>query len=377
MIPYARQSITAADVAAVLQVLQSDFLTQGPAVPAFERALGAYCDAPHATAMNSATSALHLACLALGLGPRGRLWTSPNTFVASANCGRYCGAAVDFVDIDRATGNLDPQRLEDKLKRSRKRPDVVVPVHFAGRPCDMAAIAGLARRYGFRVIEDASHALGATSAGARVGNGRHSDITVFSFHPVKIITTGEGGMALTRDARLHEMLQRLRTHGITRDPRRFRGRPHGSWYYEQVALGYNFRMTDIQAALGMAQLARLDTFVEKRRALARRYHERLAPLPLERPPPDDASAWHLYVVHARGGRARRAAIYRRLRDAGIGANVHYIPVHLQPYYRALGFRAGQFPSAEAHYGSALTLPLYADLTEAQQDEVVAALERAL
>jgi len=378
MIPYGRQNITADDVAAVTEVLRSDFLTQGPAVPRFEAALAAYCGAPHATALNSATSALHVACLALGLKPGGRLWTSPNTFVASANCARYCGAHVDFVDIDRATGNLDPQKLEDKLKRARRRPDIVVPVHFAGRPCDMAALGTLSAKYGFRMIEDASHAVGARYADGRVvGDGARSAVTVFSFHPVKIITTGEGGMALTRESALHASMQRLRTHGITRDPADMTVTPPGPWYYEQVELGYNYRMTDLQAALGCAQLARLDTLLARRRALVRRYDGLLADLPVHRPVPDDASAWHLYVVRVKGGKARRASVYRKMREAGIGVNVHYIPVHLQPYYKALGFRAGQFPEAEAWYDAAITLPLYPDLSDAQQDDVAAALRNAL
>lgn len=379
-IPYGRQSISQEDIDAVVAVLKSDFLTQGPTVPAFEQAFAAHCGAPHAIAVNSATSGLHLACLALGLGPGDRLWTSPNTFVASANCGLYCGAQVDFVDIDPHTYNLCPQKLADKLAAARtagQLPKVLVPVHFAGQSCDMARIGALAREHGVKVIEDASHAVGATYGGAPVGNCAHADATVFSFHPVKIITTGEGGLVTTRDAAIAERLRLARSHGITREPAQMSGTPEGAWSYEQIALGHNYRLTDLQAALGLSQLRRLPAFLARRIELAARYDRLLAPLPLVLPrqAPGQQSAWHLYVVQVPEG--RRAAVFERLRAAGIGVNVHYIPVHLQPYYRKLGFKPGDCPAAEAYYARALTLPLHAGLTEQQQDRVVAALGEAL
>lgn len=380
MIPYGRQSISAGDIAAVEAVLRSDFLTQGPAVPAFEAAVATYCGARHALAVNSATSALHIACLALDLGPGDWLWTSPNTFVASANCALYCGASVDFVDIDPRTYNLCPHALAGKLERAKaegRLPKVVVAVHFSGQSCDMAAIGELAQRYGFAVIEDASHAIGASYGGAPVGNCAHSRMTVFSFHPVKIVTTAEGGLITTQDDALAQRLQRLRSHGITRDPAQMEGEPEGPWYYQQVELGYNYRMTDMQAALGSSQMTRLDAFIARRRELAARYDRLLAGLPLLLPAQatGQASAWHLYVVQST--KLPRAGLFARLRAAGIGVNVHYIPVHLQPHYRRLGFKPGDLPEAEAYYDRVLSLPMYASLSDEQQDVVVAALRDAL
>lgn len=383
MIPYGRQSIDAADEAAVLAALRSDFLTQGPAVPAFEATLRAATGARHAVAMNSATSALHAACLALGLGPGKLLWTSPNTFVASANCARLCGADVDFVDIDPATLNLCPQALERKLgeaDRAGRRPDVVVPVDFAGLPADMRAIRSLSERWGFRVLEDASHAIGAREDGVPTGAGGGADITVFSFHPVKIVTTAEGGAALTAHDDLAQSMERVRTHGITRDPAQMRGGSEGPWYYQQVGLGLNYRMTDLQAALGESQMRRLGSFVRTRSELADRYDRLLDGLPVVRAPrrPGAESAWHLYVIQLEQPLAdRRRQVFERLRSAGIGVNVHYIPVHLHPYYRDLGFREGDFPNAERYYRRAITLPLHAGLTLAQQDRVCEALREAI
>jgi UDP-4-amino-4,6-dideoxy-N-acetyl-beta-L-altrosamine transaminase len=380
MIPYARQSIDEADVAAVVAVLQSDFLTQGPAVPRFEQAVAQYCGAAHATAVGNGTMALHLACLALGVGPGDLVWTSPNTFVASANCARYCGADVDFVDIDADTLNLSPAKLADKLHAARRQgrlPKVVIPVHFAGRSCDMTAIGDLGREFGFRIIEDAAHALGATHAGERVGSGCFSDVTTLSFHPVKHVTSGEGGMLLTRDPAIHAQLVRLRTHGITRDPALMQGESEGPWYYEQVELGFNYRMTDLQAALGTSQMARLPEFLERRQQLVRRYRRLLAALPVGLPAADaDAeSAWHLFVIRVPA--TARCAIFTSLRAAGVGVNVHYIPVHVQPDYLRLGFRRGQFPEAERYYQEAITLPLYATLSDVDQDRVVETLAQAL
>jgi UDP-4-amino-4,6-dideoxy-N-acetyl-beta-L-altrosamine transaminase len=384
MIPYGRQEVTQADVDAVEAVLRSDFLTQGPAVARFEQALAAYCGAAHGVAMANATAALHIACLALDLGPGDWLWTSPNTFLASANCGVYCGARVDFVDIEPRTYNMDAAALAAKLERAERDgrlPKVVVPVHFSGQSCDMAAIGALARRYGFRVVEDASHAVGGRYRGAPVGSCAHSDVTVFSFHPVKIVTTGEGGMALTNDAALARRLELLRSHGMTRDAALMDAEPDGPWYYQQVELGYNYRITDIQAALGLSQLARLDDYVGRRHRLAARYDALLADLPVIVPArvADVRSALHLYPIQVDAARCRRSRrqVFDALRAAGIGVNVHYIPVHTQPYYRRMGFSRGDFPRAEAYYAQAISLPMFATLTDAQQDEVVAALRRAL
>jgi UDP-4-amino-4,6-dideoxy-N-acetyl-beta-L-altrosamine transaminase len=330
MIPYGRQEITAADIAAVTAVLGSDFLTQGPAVPRFERAIADYCGAAHGVAVNSATSALHIACLALDLGPGDWLWTSPNTFVASANCGRYCGAKVDFVDIDPDSYNLSPAALAAKLEQaaaSGRLPKVVIPVHFAGQPCDMEAIATLGQRYGFRIIEDASHAIGGRYRGEAIGNCRYSDITVFSFHPVKIITTGEGGLATTQAPTLAERMARLRSHGITRDPAGMQGKPEGPWYYQQIELGFNYRLTDIQAALGQSQLQRVDDYVARRQRLAARYDRGLAELPLRLPyrDPEHQSALHLYPIQVLGGTGPG------LRGPAPGRHWGQCPLHPGPY----------------------------------------------
>ncbi len=384
MIPYGRQDITQADIDAVVAVLRSDFLTQGPAVPQFESALAAKCDAAHAVAFNSATSALHAACLALGVGPGDRVWTSPITFVASANCALYCGASVDFVDIDERTWNMSLAALREKLGRAAREgalPKVIIPVHLCGQPCEMAEIEALVRPYGVKLIEDASHAVGARYRGTPVGDCRHSDITVFSFHPVKIITTGEGGLATTQDPTLARRLQLLRSHGITRDAAHMEGESHGAWYYQQIALGFNYRMTDVQAALGSSQLERLEAYVARRHELARAYDEALADLPLTLPwqHPDSYSALHLYVVRLKLGELRRThrEVFDALRERGIGVNVHYIPVHTQPYYRALGLCDGMFPQAERYYAEALSLPMYATLTSEQQAQVVRALREVL
>jgi UDP-4-amino-4,6-dideoxy-N-acetyl-beta-L-altrosamine transaminase len=392
MIPYGRQDISQADIDAVVGVLRSDFLTQGPAIPRFEQAVATHVGARHAVAVNSATSALHIACLALGLGPGDRLWTVPNTFVASANCGRYCGAEVDFVDIDPRTWNLSVSALREKLIGARERgqlPKVVVPVHFSGQPTDQEAIWALAQEFGFKVLEDASHAIGASHHGEPVGSCRWSDITVFSFHPVKIVTTGEGGLALTNDAMLAERMALFRSHGITRDAQRFRATAAAqdaplapaAWYYEQQELGYNYRMTDIQAVLGISQLDRLQNYVERRNVLARRYDAALSGLPLALPAilEHNISAFHLYVVRIQpaGTAKSHRQIFDELRSKGIGVNLHYMPVHLQPYYRDLGFAEGQFPEAEAYGDQAISLPLFPTLTFELQDEVVSSLQQIL
>lgn len=384
MIPYGRQDITQADIDAVVGVLQSDFLTQGPMVPRFEQMVAQHVGASHALAVNSATSALHVACLALGLGPSDWLWTSPVTFVASANCGLYCGAHVDFVDIDPNTYNLCPQALALKLEQAErvgKLPKVLVAVHLCGQPCDMAAIYTLSQRYGFKVIEDASHAIGGKYRGEFIGNGRYSDITVFSFHPVKIITTAEGGMVLTKSDDLAGKMALLRSHGITRDPAQMTHESDGPWYYQQIDLGFNYRMTELQAALGVSQMERLDDFVARRHRLSDRYDELLADLPLTLPwqHPDSYSGLHLYVIRLqldKIGKTHRE-VFESLRAQGIGVNLHYIPVHTQPYYQQLGFKAGDFPEAERYYAEAISLPMFQTLTEDQQDTVVDAVRQAV
>lgn len=384
MIPYGRQDINQADIDKVVAVLKSDFLTQGPEVPRFEQAVTSLVNVKHAIAVNSATSALHIACLALQLGPGDLLWTVPNTFVASANCGRYCGADIDFVDIDPITWNLSVARLREKLiqaKRSGRLPNVLVPVHFAGLPTDQEEIWDLAHEFGFKVLEDASHSIGASRNGEPVGSCNWSHVTVFSFHPVKIITTGEGGMALTNDDELAWRMSLLRSHGITRDVERMQFDIDGPWYYEQLDLGYNYRMTDLQAALGLNQIKRLDEFLNRRNELAKRYNVLLANLPIQLPnvQPENKSAFHLYVVRLPRDVSLKThrEVFVSMRDQGIGVNLHYMPVHLQPYYRNLGFGPGLCPEAERYGMDALSLPLYPGLTELEQDRVVKALFKAL
>ena len=382
MIPYARQSIDEQDIDAVVEVLKSDWLTQGPVVDRFEDDVRRYCGADHGVAVSSGTAALHLAYLALGLAPGDCVWTSPNTFVATANAARYCGADVDFVDIDPRTWNISVDALRAKLQRAKRSatlPKIVVPVHFGGQPCDMPAIQDLSREYGFHVVEDAAHAIGAEGPGGRVGNSRYSDITIFSFHPVKIITTAEGGLLLCRDGRIAASLRRLRSHGTTRDAAQMTDRSQGAWYYEQHELGYHYRMTDIQAALGSSQLRRIEEFLKRRRVLVERYGRELESLPVLRPSEDPRvrSSWHLYVIELAGDSPDRRKVFERMRADQILVNVHYSPVHLQPYYRALGFKPGYCPNAERYYERALTLPLYPGLTEEQQDRVVASLAKAL
>ncbi len=380
MIPYGRQSIDEDDIDAVVEVLRGDFLTQGPAVPCFEADLAKLFNARHVVAANSATSALHSAYAALGCGPGKRVWTVPITFVATANAALMCGAEVGFVDVDPVTGCLDVTDLECRLVQAKakgKLPDIVTPVHMTGRPCDMPAIGTLAKEYGFRVLEDAAHAVGAqedAARSARVGACRYSDIAVFSFHPVKIVTTGEGGAAATNDPELEASLRRFISHGITRDQALMTKPSEGSWYYQQIELGCNYRMTDIQAALGSAQLKKLPAFLARRRELVRRYDDKLRGLPVTRPPLDMVgnAAWHLYVIHLED-RAKRAVVFEELRARGIGVQIHYIPVHLQPFYTARGFKAGDFPGAEAYYAGAISLPLFASLSDADQDAVVATL----
>lgn len=381
MIPYGRQDIRSEDIDAVIDVLKSDFITQGPVVARFEAGLAEKSGAAHAVAMNSATSALHVAVAALGLGPGDLMWTSPITFVASANCGRYVGADIDFVDIDPETFNMCPKALAAKLEKAKavgRLPKVIVPVHMCGQSAAMREIAELVRPLGIRIVEDASHAVGGSYLGQHVGACQYSDITVFSFHPVKIITTAEGGMALTNDADLASRMERLRSHGISRDPNLMTHEPDGPWYYQQIELGWNYRMTELQAALGISQQARLTEFVDHRNMLAERYDSLLADLTLSLPGRLEGarSAFHLYVVRLHDPERHRA-VFEALRANGIGVNLHYIPVHLQPYYRALGFSDGDFPAAEAYYRRAISIPLYYGLSEADQDTVVASLRRAL
>jgi UDP-4-amino-4,6-dideoxy-N-acetyl-beta-L-altrosamine transaminase len=382
MIPYARQNIDSNDIQAVMDVLTSDWLTQGPAIERFEKAVAAYCGTQYAVAVSNATSALHLAALALGLGPGDWLWTTPNTFVASANCALYCGAQVDFVDINPRTYDMSVEALTRKLNTASRKgrlPKVVVPVHFAGQSCEMALIADLAEEYGFRVIEDAAHAIGGSYRDYPIGSCRYSAITVFSFHPVKIITTGEGGMLLTNDAGLYRRLSRMRSHGIVRTTELIES--VGAWSYQQIDLGYNYRMTDIQAALGYSQLQRIEEFLARRRFLASRYGRLLQGSLLELPwqHPDTNSAWHLYVVRLKLAELQksRREIFDELRSLGIQVHVHYIPVYRQPYYRRLDFKKGLCPQAEQYYEAALTLPLHYGLTDAKQEYVAARLREVL
>ncbi len=384
MIPYGKQDINQQDIDAVVSVLQSDFLTQGPQVPAFEQALIDATGAKFALAVNSATSALHIACMALELGEGDWLWTSPITFVASANCGLYCGAKVDFVDIDSSTYNMCPVKLEQKLKAAKLNgtlPKVVVPVHLCGQPCDMEKIHQLSQKYGFKIIEDASHAIGGKYHGRPIGNCQYSDITVFSFHPVKIVTTAEGGAAMTNDVHLAQKMELYRSHGITRNPDLMTQDPDGAWYYQQVTLGYNYRMTELQAALGVSQMNRLEQFVSARHLLANRYNQLLQELPVVTPYQleNTYSGLHLYVIRLKLDKISLShkEVFDALREQGIGVNLHYIPVHIQPYYKRMGFEQGDFPLAETYYKEAISLPLYHHLTTADQDKVVNVLDNLL
>jgi len=385
MIPYGRQDINQADIDSVVAVLRSDYLTQGPVVPAFEMAVAKNCAAQHAVAVNSATSALHIACLALGVGNGDVVWTTPTTFVASANCALYCGATVDFVDIDERTYNLSVDRLAEKLaqeERTGRLPKVVIPVHLGGQPCEMGRIHALSQQYGFKIIEDASHAIGGRYKGEPIGNCRYSDITVFSFHPVKIVTTGEGGMALTNDLQLAKRLRLFRSHGITSNPAEmYPRRPDEIWNYQQVDLGFNYRITDIQAALGLSQMLRLDEFVAKRHEIARRYDQMLSSLPLVTPwqHADSYSGYHLYVIRLRLNEINKThrQIYEAMHKVGVLVNLHYIPVYRQPYFEMMGFRVGHCQEAERYYSEALSIPMYPGLTEVQQDQVVSALRVAI
>jgi UDP-4-amino-4,6-dideoxy-N-acetyl-beta-L-altrosamine transaminase len=382
-IPYSCQQIDEGDIEAVVRVLRSEYLTQGPAVAQFETAFAQRHGVAHARAVSNATAGLHIACLALDVGPGSRVWTSPNSFLASANCAHYCGADVDFVDIDPATRNMSAATLAAKLEvasRQGRLPHVVIPVDFAGLPCDLVEIRALADRYGFRILEDASHATGAMYQGQPVG-ARHADLSVFSFHAVKVVTTAEGGMVTTQDPTLARRLELLRSHGMTREAGELTQSPEGPWVYEQQLLGFNYRMTDVQAALGSSQLRRLDALQARRDALAERYDRLLAGLPLKLPArlPDRRSAWHLYAIEIDRActRVPRAAVFAALRSAQIGVNVHYIPIHTQPYWKRLGFRPGDFPNAEAYYSGAISLPMFPALTEVQQDHVVNVLHAAL
>ena len=385
MIPYGRQEITEADIAEVEKVLRSDFLTQGPIVPKFEKAMANYCGASYAVAVNSATSALHIACLALDLGPGDLLWTSPNTFVASANCGRYCGADIDFVDIDPKTYNMSADALSEKLiraEKSGKLPKIVVPVHFAGQPCDMLKIHELSKRYSFKIIEDASHAIGASYNEIKVGSCTHSDITVFSFHPVKIITTAEGGMALTNDKYIADKISRLRTHGITNDKTKMKQRSEDEiWNYQQIDLGFNYRMNDIQGALGLNQLKRLDQYVKRRHEIAEYYDAKLKDLTLTTPcqAPYVYSSYHLYpiLIKINSDIKSQRQVYNELRKNNIAVNLHYIPVHRHPYYENLGFKKNDFPIAEKFHQEAISIPMYATLQDEHQEHVVEALKKVM
>ena len=384
MIPYGKQDINQSDIEAVIAVLKSDFLTQGPQVPLFEYNVSNYCNAQYGVAVNSATSALHVACLALGLGKDDWLWTSPNSFVASANCGLYCGAKVDFIDIDPKTYNLSVEELKKKLiqaKKDNKLPKIVITVHFAGQSCDMQSIHKLSKEFGFKILEDASHAIGGKYFDKPIGGCQYSDITVFSFHPVKIITTAEGGLATTNQKELADKMKLFRTHGITREPKLMTKKTEGGWYYQQVELGFNYRMNDLQAALGIAQMKRLDKFITIRHSLKQRYDELLKDLPLITPAQslDSYSSLHLYPVQLKLEHLSKAhnQIFDELRKSGVGVNLHYIPIHLQPYFKNMGFKKGDFPKAEDYYSRAISIPIYQGLTTELQDKVVAVLKKIL
>jgi len=383
-IPYGRQDISQEDIDKVVEILRSDFLTQGPVVPAFESAIAEYCGAKHAVAVNSGTSALHIACLALGVGPGDSVWTSPITFVASSNCALYCGASVDFVDIDPRTYNMSVERLAEKLAEAEKSdslPKVVIPVHLSGQSCDMAAINELSQRYGFDVVEDASHALGGRYKDEPIGNGSYSAMSIFSFHPVKMITSGEGGMVVTNDEKLLKKLRTFRSHGITSDSNDMHARaPEEIWNYQQIALGFNYRMTDIQAALGLNQLKRLNEFVAKRQQIAKRYDQLLIDLPVATPwqHEDTYSSYHLYLIHlSLDDKNAHRQVYNALREDGVLVNLHYIPVYRQPYYERLGFKEGYCVEAEKYYSGVLSIPIYPGLLEEEQDQVIASIRKAL
>lgn len=382
MIPYGKQDISEADIQAVVDVLRSDFLTQGPAVPAFESSVANYCKAKYAVAANSATSALHIACLALGVGKGDIVWTSPITFVASANCALYCGAKVDFVDIDPHTYNMSIERLIEKLEYAEKSgelPKVVIPVHLSGQPCEMQEIHALSQKYGFKVIEDASHAIGAKYQNEPVGNCQYSDITIFSFHPVKIITSAEGGMALTNQKELADQMILLRSHGITRDISKMTHVSDGPWYYQQINLGYNYRMTDLQAALGLSQMQRLDAFIEKRHRIAQRYNEMFSDLPITTPwqRPDGYSALHLYIIRLQLDKITLSHqdFFIKLRESNIGVNLHYIPIYLHPFYEKFGYRSYEYKNSNAYYAEAISLPMYSSLTEPEQTYVCEVIKK--
>jgi UDP-4-amino-4,6-dideoxy-N-acetyl-beta-L-altrosamine transaminase len=384
MIPYGKQDIDQADIDTVIGVLQSDFLTQGPQVPLFEKTVSDYCGSKFGVAVNSATSALHIACLALGLGENDYLWTTPNTFVASANCGLYCGAKIDFVDIDPLTYNLSSEELERKLiqaKKDKRLPKIVVPVHFSGQSCEMKKIHELSKQYGFFIIEDASHAIGGKYLNMPIGGCQYSDITIFSFHPVKIITTAEGGLATTNNKKLSEKMQLFRSHGITRDQALMSKKADGAWYYQQIDLGFNYRMTELQAALGVSQMVRLDEFIVKRHTLQERYDQLLKELPIIIPYQSNFSysALHLYPIQIdlRKIKIDREQVFNALREGGIGVNIHYIPVHTQPYYLEMGFKVGGFPVAESYYSQAISLPLFSQLSFDDQDKIISILKTAL
>lgn len=381
MIFYGKQNVNKVDIEAVVSVLQSDFLTQGPAIEKFEQYVAKYCGAKYAVAVTNATSALHIACLAAGLKKGDILWTTPITFTASANCGRYCGADIDFVDIDKKTYNISVEELEEKLINTDAKPKVVVPVHFTGQSCDMEKLYRLAKQYNFKIIEDASHAIGGEYKGHKVGCCEFSDMVVFSFHPVKIVTTGEGGMVLTNNKDLYDKLILYRSHGITRNPDLMTKKSDGPWYYQQINLGFNYRMTDIQAALGYSQMQRIDEFVTKRRYLVNRYNDLLKDLPLILPYQIDEanSSWHLYVVKIDFNKVNKAKIdiFKEMKNKGVCLNLHYIPVHTQPYYQRLGFKQGDFPNSEVYYKDVFTLPLYYDLSDEEQDYIVQCLKEVL
>jgi UDP-4-amino-4,6-dideoxy-N-acetyl-beta-L-altrosamine transaminase len=380
-IPYGRQNISKKDIQAVVEVLKSDYITQGPVVPEFEDRIAKYCGVKYAICVNSATSALHLACLALGIKNGDNVWTSPISFVASANCALYCGANIDFIDIDPITFNISVEMLETKLKKAEeggKLPKLVIPVHLCGQSCDMEAIHNLSKKYGFKIIEDGSHAIGGSYKGMKIGNCKFSDAVVFSFHPVKIITTGEGGVVLTNDDQVKNKLAQLRSHGIIREAKCMEHQPMGSWYYEMQSLGYNYRMSDLQAALGLSQISRLDDFVNERNRLAEEYDSMITHPEITKPvvSKNCKSAYHLYVIRLSGKTTQmtQAIVFDRMKASGIGVNLHYIPIYRHPYYSQFKFNPREFPQAEKYYSEAITIPIFPCLSASQQKQVVATLQ---
>ena len=384
MIPYSRQNISEEDITAITDVLKSDYLTQGPKTPEFEKIVSEYCGVKYGCAVNSATSGLHIACLALGVGKGDIVWTSPISFVASSNCALYCGATVDFVDIDSLSNNMSVISLEEKLILAKKKgnlPKVVIPVHLSGKSCDMERIHDLGREYDFKIIEDASHAIGASYKNQKVGSCSYSDITVFSFHPVKIITTCEGGMCMTNDGDLYNLLLRYRSHGITRHSEEMKNKPDGLWYYEQLNLGYNYRLNDLQSVLGISQMQKLDSFVKERNIIATSYNGLFSRSQIDLPKikSENYSSWHLYIIriNSNNNGLNRNFVFEKLRNNGVYVNVHYIPIYRHPYYQKMNFKLKDYPEAEKYYKEAISIPIFPGMTSEQQEKIISIISEPI